>query len=142
MFTNKPQQPIIFRDEKFSIHFGRIEEFSMGGAYACAIYFVELDEDILMLHNMCADRPLFSYDYKKMYFTVWYSNEHVRLQHKIARFDMTTKKVSLYEKTFRIANIKELHNGVICFEDEQGKEVMFDPETESIFNENFKVNLF
>jgi hypothetical protein len=55
---NEPQHNIVSPNRKCTLLFGRVEEYSMGGAYASPIYLHELDEDIIMLHRMCVNKPI------------------------------------------------------------------------------------
>jgi hypothetical protein len=137
--TNEPQHNIISPNGKYTLLFGRVDEYSMGGANACPIYLHEQNEDIITLHIMCADKPLRNEDSTTVYFPVWFTNEIVRLKQCVAKYDTVTKKVSLYKKLFTTIEISKLENELLTILDYRGNASTFNVLEEAILTDDYKI---
>jgi hypothetical protein len=134
---NEVQQNSISPDGKYTLLFGEVLEYSMGGAYACTVYLHQLGENVRTLHTMCANRPMWNDDSTAVYFSVWYSNEVVRLRQRIAKYDLLTKKVSIYGKDFAVAEIRKLENDILTVVDYLQSPAPFNVNTEKIIIDEY-----
>jgi hypothetical protein len=130
---NEAQHNIQSPNRKYTLLFGRVEEYSMGGAYACPIYLHELNENMKTLHAMCANKPIWNVESTIVYFPVWFSND------KVAKHDVIQNKTSLYEKLFSNIDLIKLIENKMTIDDYDENMEAFDIRTETILIEDYKL---
>ncbi len=135
MLSNQQFSPITSPNGTHQFVFGEVQEYSMGGAYACPCYVSIADSHPRLLHNMCAGFPLWSLENAKIYFPIWsYSKENYRRQ-QIACYDISSNKLSIFEQMFSTISLKSLTENKLEFIESElfnPKKITFDLSSEKI----------
>jgi hypothetical protein len=135
ILSNQQYSPIFSPDGERQFIFGEVQEYSMGGAYACPCYVSIADSHPRLLHNMCAGFPLWTSDNAKIYFPVWtLSKENYRLQ-RLACYEISSNKLSVFEQMFSTISLQTLSENKLEFIESElfnPKKITFDLSSEKI----------
>jgi hypothetical protein len=102
---NEPQQDIISPSGKYTIQFGEVQEYSMGGAYACPIYLVEDNKPpFLICSTYCGD-VRFTEDEHSFYFL--YQNIDRNVQ--VMQYIINVRVLKTFKDVYQSAEFENVH---------------------------------
>jgi hypothetical protein len=102
---NEVQKDIISPSGKYILKFGEVQEFSMGGAYACPIYICEDGKPPFLINSSFCGDVRFTEDEHSFYFL----HQNIDRNIQVMQYILNTRILKMFKDVYQTAEFEKVH---------------------------------